>query len=1057
MFDKSFTSEELAKLKSFTTAGEFISFSCEFYAKKEHAKSQLCDQYALDKDPNNAVANYNIGICYLYGKGTSGAKDLNKARMFFEKSAKLGYQNAEKRLADLEALKRNWTTEADWNALGVKYHDGDDGIAVNYHQALYCYDKALAINPNHNHALSNKAMLFQYGKGVDLNLDMAEELYKKARANGHKKSVERLLTIEMKKMGWDHADANLWYRLGLMYDAKIGDRTQDREKERICYEKAIQLDAKLYSAYYALGIMHFQGEDLTLGQNSNTAKGYFKIAADSGYEPAQKKMTELDNIRAREDALLLSSLITLAGVGLVFTPAAPLGGILLNVGLGGGVSAYKDEGATFSYDSYVRENIISGVVGLVPLGVGTFLKPGLATTIIKGAASSVTQDVLKNGQETTLESLGKSVLCGGVIGGAGHAATGVVNAVGKESIENMLQESADDALRLVNIGMNGLSSGAGSAAGKVTSNILNGKEISEGLLESTLLGASQGALISLGQSPETTKKVIVKKGELDSGSKAVTIAIGKKLGLPDINVETKNGTKIYLMNGKVINVEQAKAALLDGKNVTVQNGEKDKNPIEVNVWEELNKLEQAKKEYDNALAADRAYRQNESDNAAIISGLNQKGSHANSTNTPKPEALNDLKAKFADALLIGNCVAALAQLQNGLTLPIDDLQASQGFGLAIKNRNSGLANYLILCKFITLSIWIAKQSTTNAALIAEYNDFIFELALQHEDKASGSKLLESADLIEKFLNQYKKDSYDPQSVLIKKALVLAAKWGELALLKKAIQKEINLKEIQDEHGKNLMSLAVYHGQIDVVSWLITQGFEANWDLAYLATEQQHEAVFQVLYEYINNKEQVPDRKSPPAEKTSSPLPKYSMFNHSQDIKTEMIQTAKRYGFSQCEPVDGDGNCFYYVLIDQLTEKTTLANSSPLNQWDTLEKQVFGMRHLICEYAEKSPQEIESFFPVDGYENLNDFLIKVKQTGTYATDLEISILAKIFKLTLVIVRHDGRVNVIKNNSSEHTLYLGYEDHQNHFSHYWSLRGSPNIDLCSDARRYQSPGS
>ena len=55
--------------------------------------------YRLAADQGNAVAQYNLGICYEFGKGV--AKDLDEAIRLYRLAAEQGHENAKKALRRL--------------------------------------------------------------------------------------------------------------------------------------------------------------------------------------------------------------------------------------------------------------------------------------------------------------------------------------------------------------------------------------------------------------------------------------------------------------------------------------------------------------------------------------------------------------------------------------------------------------------------------------------------------------------------------------------------------------------------------------------------------------------------------------------------------------------------------------------------------------------------------------------------------------------------------------------------------------------------------------------
>lgn len=1257
MEDNIFSEDELNKMNEFTSADEYTTLSIEYYKKGEYIKSTLCDEKALEINPKCHAAMYNLGITYLYRKGSPNGIDRAKAKNYLEQSAALGYLNAKKKLVDIEAKQRQCKDADKWNELGHKYYDGKDGLSEDYEQALYCYDQAIKLDPK---ALRNKAILFEYGIGVKKDLDKAELLYKQAREHGHKKAATDLLKIELKKMGWSITSGTDWYKLGLMYYQKMDGREEDREKERICYQMAIKNDDKLFGAYFALGLMYYTGEDKTIGKDTRKARGYFQNSADLGFEPAKKIIIEYDNNTNSRSIALWGSFAQIAiGAALTATPAAPYGAFLIGTGFSGGMSAYKSDGSTYNHYTYAKESLIGGVTSLIPFGIGKMMDPGIGSFVVKSISTGVTQEVLQNGTGTTIEGMGKAVLLGTVTGAAGHVTCSAINSVAKAQLEKVLKESTDKTIKLANIGVNGVSGAAGSTVGKMTSNVMSGESLYKDIGEAAIIGGSQGAIMGLGQNSKSTKDVIDGEQEIKNATnqrdtaindgldpttppspkgggtnpdKGSSVSVGpsdnpkgtpspktmlgttnpqkpqstqkpttnpdtSKLQIPlkdtilsspleskpihrdgasntpssgpkpnllnlivsdggvdpifhddgpkpskpyhseggsffkgnkpthpflggskpqmpkpDIkpsqqkpkfgfgkghpfnapdlknpnsfdlrkptnnaphsqlealakfklddglnkisNITTgnrsaaagssnnnKNNNATYWVDGQKVDYEQAKQALLEGKTVTVKNGSKVLK--DVNIQNEIEKVKDAEQKHEAAVEYDRTFRKEKAADASLVSGLNQKGSHAKPEPKAKPDHEYTLDEQLGDALKNNDCEAALLKFQKGLVLKINQEPTYRVFELAVRNQHRHLASYILNQSWVTFSFWIEKHIET----FVEQSDFILELIINHKDKPAGIKLFNKyPDLAVNLLIQFNSEqSKKPVNKLIQNMLILASAWGQLDLLKAAGEHKIELSRINDDQEHDLLYQAVYHGQSEVLFWLIEQGFEASWDDVNLAAEQQHEDVSKQLYEFMLNQDIKPNSAYNLEQKKSDRKPSFNFFQPEPQRNVLLQQVAGQYGFDGCQYVEGDGNCFYYALIDQLIEKTELFERPELKPYQSREERVQAFRTMIFEHVSTNHQELDGFFPDKDYENIEAFLNAVRKDSQQATHFEISRIAKILHINIIILRHDGAITTIDDDQAEKTLYLGYEDHRSPLSHYWSLRGEPNIPL------------
>lgn len=192
---------------------------------------------------NHVFAQYHLGWMYEHGRGVP--RDRDQARFWYEKAAGAGFQNAAKRLLELEsqvqdlasrlARLRQAASQGDAEAqyrLGLHFEQGDD-CPRDDEQATLWFRKSA----EQGHVKAQLAMgrLSDYGKGVSP----------------------------------DHAQAAVWYRRA----AEQGNT----------------------EAQYVLGWKYAQGQGLP--QDENLALEWYRKAAAQGHGLAQKRLKALEERR----------------------------------------------------------------------------------------------------------------------------------------------------------------------------------------------------------------------------------------------------------------------------------------------------------------------------------------------------------------------------------------------------------------------------------------------------------------------------------------------------------------------------------------------------------------------------------------------------------------------------------------------------------------------------------------------------------------------------------------------------------------------------------------
>lgn len=89
----------LKSIKNGDEFGDYVGVAYSYDMLKDYKNAEKWYLQSIEKD-NEAVAMWNLGLIYEYGKGTV-QKDLQKAIKLYQKAAALGYENAIKHLEKL--------------------------------------------------------------------------------------------------------------------------------------------------------------------------------------------------------------------------------------------------------------------------------------------------------------------------------------------------------------------------------------------------------------------------------------------------------------------------------------------------------------------------------------------------------------------------------------------------------------------------------------------------------------------------------------------------------------------------------------------------------------------------------------------------------------------------------------------------------------------------------------------------------------------------------------------------------------------------------------------
>ncbi len=165
------------------TSNQLIREGNRLFSSKKYAQSEILYRKAVDKDVNNAIANYNLG------RSLQEQKKNAEAKKFYEAAAKLE--------------KDPICQSSSYNNLGTIFQNEKD-----YTKAIEAYKNALRHNPNHNNARYNLELCKQKQKQQSSNdkknksnkdKDKKKQSQNKNQKNNQKKNNQQKDKQDMSK------------------------------------------------------------------------------------------------------------------------------------------------------------------------------------------------------------------------------------------------------------------------------------------------------------------------------------------------------------------------------------------------------------------------------------------------------------------------------------------------------------------------------------------------------------------------------------------------------------------------------------------------------------------------------------------------------------------------------------------------------------------------------------------------------------------------------------------------------------------------------------------
>ena len=136
-------------------------------------------------------------------------------------------------------------------------------------------------------------------------------------------------------------------------------------------------------------------------------------------------------------------------------------------------------------------------------------------------------------------------------------------------------------------------------------------------------------------------------------------------------------------------------------------------------------------------------------------------------------------------------------------------------------------------------------------------------------------------------------------------------------------------------------------------------------------------------------------------------------------------------------IRSDGHCLYAAVADQLTHNGV--ELAPLDGTITQQGYIVT-RRVAAEYISNHPEDFSAFLE----EPLEQYVHKIRNTGEWGGQLELSALAKAYNVDINVLQGDGRVENIQvgTKPKQTTLWLAYYRHSFGLGeHYNSLRLAP----------------
>ncbi|MCJ1485387.1 hypothetical protein MMC06_005561 [Schaereria dolodes] len=148
------------------------------------------------------------------------------------------------------------------------------------------------------------------------------------------------------------------------------------------------------------------------------------------------------------------------------------------------------------------------------------------------------------------------------------------------------------------------------------------------------------------------------------------------------------------------------------------------------------------------------------------------------------------------------------------------------------------------------------------------------------------------------------------------------------------------------------------------------------------------------------------------------------------------------GFKEVE-IRSDGHCLYSAIADQLNHYGVDLESedeATVDQNKGVPQAGYKIvRRMAAQYVSEHPEDFSPFLD----EPLDEYIVKIRDTGEWGGQLELSALARAYGVNINVLQGDGKVvNIETGATTAPVIWLAYYRHSFGLGeHYNSLRRSP----------------
>lgn len=289
------------------SAEKLFSQGLEFYNKKDYTNAVKYFQQSANQ--GHAKAQYNLAVCYEYGKGVSQSD--SSALTWYKKAHSQGIPQAKQKIEEIENKFKSQTNNSSYSSSPQKSTVAEElfnkGWAChqqkNYSRAVEYYKQACELN--HPVAQNNLGVCYENGLGVPQNNQKAVYWYQKSANQSYDRGLynlsncyfygngvaqDRTKAAQLAKKAADQGFHEAQNRIGYQYLNGFGVGKNYAEAV-----KYFNLAAKEnMHAQYNLAYCYENG--LEVEKNLEIALLWYRKSSNNGYAQATPKVVEVQNL-----------------------------------------------------------------------------------------------------------------------------------------------------------------------------------------------------------------------------------------------------------------------------------------------------------------------------------------------------------------------------------------------------------------------------------------------------------------------------------------------------------------------------------------------------------------------------------------------------------------------------------------------------------------------------------------------------------------------------------------------------------------------------------------